>query len=646
MMDAGDVLAPGTRLDGLEIQKDLGAGGFGITYLARDRSLDVWRAVKEYLPRDWGTRRGDGTVGPRTGSDAGDYRWGLERFLEEARILARFDHRSLVRVYRSFKARGTAYMVMEYVEGRTLEEEVEASEPWPASRVREVLAQLMDGLEKVHGAEVWHRDIKPKNVMVRPNGTPVLIDFGAARQAIGGHSGALTAVLTPGYAPIEQYSPRGHQGPWTDIYALGATAYWALSGEVPAEAGERVQADRLLPVAQVARVLVSARLAAAVDAALSVYAADRPQSLEEWRAMLDRPVHVRPPGPPPGAGRSVGAETGAESSGQGGAKRRRRLGVVAAGLAIAALVAALAVALIVLTDGSVPEERDQATTEAMEEKPADAETVRTSPPAVLEGSALVVVETTPPGAEVLVDGTRVGVTPLERSDIRAGVREVTLRHPHYETVSIPDRNLEDGVVLRVERVLQRGAGRLTVTVTPREAWVEVDGERRAERTPVTLQDLPAGPVEVRLGAPEHRPLAVEVEIPKDGLARLERTLRPIPYGSLTLELEPPDATVTLPDVELRYQPGVRLPEGAHRVVVRSEAIWRLCTRLTCRGTRGFGLRCRCGPGPRGCSTGWSSSGARQGSSGWAASRVATARTTSNQCMRCGSAAVSGWASTR
>ena len=186
---------------------------------------------------------------------------------------------------------------------------------------------------------------------------------------------------------------------------------------------------------------------------------------------------------------------------------------------------------------------------------------------VLGGGALLVVETTPPGAEVLVDGELVGETPLERADIRAGVREVTLRHPHYEPVRIPDRNFEDGVALRVERVLTRGAGRLTVTATPRDAWVEVDGQRLAERTPVTLEDLPAGTVQLTLGAAEHRPLTVAVDIPRDGLARLEPALEPIPLGSLTLDLDPADATVTLADAELRYRPGVRLPQGAHRVVV-------------------------------------------------------------------------------
>ena len=300
---------------------------------------DAWRAVKEYLPRDWGTRRPDGTIGPRTGGDAEDYRWGLERFLDEARILARFDHRHLVRVYRVFEARGTAYMVTEYVEGRTLAAELEAAGPLPESRVREVLFALTDGLSAVHAAGLLHRDIKPGNVMVRPDGTPALIDFGAARQAMGRHSRSVTAVLTPGYAPIEQYSARGHQGPWTDIYALGALAYWALGGGVPEDATERVRNDRLRPLAEVAPATVSAELTAAVDAALAVNEEDRPQSLAEWWAVLDGPAAERPAALRPEAG-VVGSETAAAHSGRGSATRWW-LAVAAAGLAGAALVVAL-----------------------------------------------------------------------------------------------------------------------------------------------------------------------------------------------------------------------------------------------------------------------------------------------------------------
>ena len=318
-------------------------------------SLDAWRAVKEYLPRDWGTRQRDGTIGPRTGTDAEDYQWGLTCFLDEARILAQFDHPNLVRVYRVFEAQGTAYMVTEYVEGQTLSAALRASGPWSERQVRELLDALTDGLAAVHEAGLLHRDIKPGNVMVLRDGTPVLIDFGSARQAMGRHSRSLTSVVTPGYAPIEQYSPRGNQGPWTDIYALGALAYEALSGQVPEDATERVLEDRLRPMGEVAPQRVNAGLAAAIDAALAVDGRDRPQSLGAWRALLDAPAGVSPVSSRPRGGKSfgaaaatgtVGGDVVAERSGRAaaGALAWRRWwlpGAAAVGLVGVALVVAL-----------------------------------------------------------------------------------------------------------------------------------------------------------------------------------------------------------------------------------------------------------------------------------------------------------------
>ena len=355
MTDTGDTLAPGTRLGELEIERVLGAGGFGVTYLARDLSLDAWRAVKEYLPRDWGTRQRDGTIGPRTGADAEDYEWGLTRFLEEARILARFDHPNLVRVYRVFEAAGTAYMVTEYVEGETLAAGLKESGPWAEPQVRELLDALTEGLSAVHGAGLLHRDIKPGNVMVRPDGTAVLIDFGAARQAMGRQSRSVTAVLTPGYAPIEQYSGRGNQGPWTDIYSLGALAYEALSRQTPEDATERVIEDRLRPTGDAAPQRVTSGLAAAIDTALAVDGRDRPQSLDAWRALLDGPGGVAPVSARPRGGKSAGsaAATGtvggdvvAGRSGRAaaGALAWRRWwlpGAAVAGLVVVALLVAL-----------------------------------------------------------------------------------------------------------------------------------------------------------------------------------------------------------------------------------------------------------------------------------------------------------------
>ena len=292
MTDYGDELAPGTRLEEFEIERTLGTGGFGVTYLAWDRSLDRRVAIKEYLPRDWGSRRADGSVGPRSASDVQDYQWGLDRFLAEARILAQLEHPHIVRAHRVIPAaHGTAYMVMEYVEGRSLREELAAEGTLSETRVRHILGALTAGLEPVHAKGLLHRDIKPANVMLRlKDDTPVLIDFGAARQVIGQQSRSVTSVLTPGYAAIELYETHGHQGPWTDIYALGALAYVSLTGRLPEDATSRVRNDRLRPLGETAGGAVSRGLAMAVAAALQVNESDRPQDLGAWRTLLDMPA--------------------------------------------------------------------------------------------------------------------------------------------------------------------------------------------------------------------------------------------------------------------------------------------------------------------------------------------------------------------
>ena len=287
MNEQGSGLGAGVRIGEYEIVRELGFGGFGITYLARDRVLERLVAVKEYFPADWGTRRTDGTIGPRTTGAARDYAWGLERFVDEARALARLDHPAVVKVHRVVEAGGTAYMVMEYVEGRSLAEELQVSGPLPDARVRGLLSGLAEGLGAVHAAGLVHRDIKPANVMLRSrDGSPVLIDFGAAREHMGRQSRSITAVLTPGYAPIEQYSAKGRQGPWTDVYALGALAYAALSGRAPDDATERMLEDRLVPVDAASATPVSGGLARAVEAALAVDMRQRPQDTGQWLALL------------------------------------------------------------------------------------------------------------------------------------------------------------------------------------------------------------------------------------------------------------------------------------------------------------------------------------------------------------------------
>ena len=281
-------LPRGHRLQEYELMRVLGFGGFGMTYLGFDHNLDKAVAVKEYLPSDIASRTADHSIAPQTSGFRGDFQWGLDRFLDEARTLARFDHPHIVKVYRFFEAHGTAYIVMEYAEGETLSAYLTRKETLSEAELKALLYPLLDGLEVVHKADFLHRDIKPGNIVLREtDGSPVLLDFGAARQAIGAKSRSVTSIVTPGYAPIEQYSSRGHQGAWTDIYALGGVCYRALTGDMPDDATDRVRHDPLVPLAKRCAGRASQAFLAAIDKALAMDERDRPQSVGAWRAAME-----------------------------------------------------------------------------------------------------------------------------------------------------------------------------------------------------------------------------------------------------------------------------------------------------------------------------------------------------------------------
>ena len=291
-------LPQGTRIDDFEFHRVLGHGGFGLTYLGWNLRLDIPVAIKEYLPSDLAVREQDLSVVPKASSDASDFRWGLDRFVDEARTLARFQHPNIVRVHHFFEAHGTAYIAMEYAEGETLSDRLARRGTLREAELLGLVLPLLDGLAVVHEANVLHRDIKPGNIIIRDaDGSPVLLDFGSARQAIGAKSRSMTSVVTPGYAPIEQYSTRGEQGPWTDLYALGGVCYRALTGQVPADATDRVRRDPLVPIGQLCGGRVSEGLLAAVDWALQVDEGDRPQSVEAWRGALVGEGGVAAPAP-------------------------------------------------------------------------------------------------------------------------------------------------------------------------------------------------------------------------------------------------------------------------------------------------------------------------------------------------------------
>ena len=280
-------LPQGTRIRDFEFHRVLGYGGFGITYLGWNLSLDIPVAIKEYLPGDLATRKQDLSVVPQTSQAASDFQWGLERFLDEARILARFQHPNIVRVHQYFEAHGTAYIAMDYVEGEDLSTYLARKGTLSEDELKGILYPLLDALEVIHRADFLHRDIKPGNVVIRDtDGSPVLLDFGSARQAIEAKSRPITSIVTPGYAPIEQYSSQIRQGPWTDIYALGGVCYRALTGQVPCGATDRIRNDPLTPLAQRYAGRASGAFLSAIDWALAVDDRDRPQSVGAWRAAM------------------------------------------------------------------------------------------------------------------------------------------------------------------------------------------------------------------------------------------------------------------------------------------------------------------------------------------------------------------------
>jgi len=284
-MAAEIALPRGYALHEYQIEQTLGIGGFGLTYLATDSNLNLKVAIKEYLPGDLAQRGDDQSVRPKAESAFESFKWGLSRFLDESRTLASFRHPNIVRVLRFFEANHTAYMVMEFVSGQPLGEWIRSRRPLEEGPVLGIAGPLLDGLELVHRTGYLHRDIKPSNIFIRDDGSPVLLDFGSARSSASGTE--LTAIVTPGYAPIEQYHSQGQQGPWSDLYAFGGVLYWMITGKRPVEAVARVRQDMLPPAAQAAdRGRYSAELLAAIDWALTPHEERRPQSVQDFRGAL------------------------------------------------------------------------------------------------------------------------------------------------------------------------------------------------------------------------------------------------------------------------------------------------------------------------------------------------------------------------
>ena len=299
----GNALPVGSYLGEFELLGVIGEGGFGIVYRAWDHSLKRQVAIKEYLPSSLAWRNGGAAISMRTPKDRDAFDAGLVSFVKEAQMLAQFDHPSLVKVYRFWEANGSAYMVMPFYEGRTLRQELrERLEPVDEPTLLGWLGPIADALAVIHAEHWYHRDIAPDNVLLLAGSQrPLLLDFGAARRVIGDMTQALTVILKPGYAPVEQYAeiPGMKQGPWTDIYALGGVAHLAIRGRTPPPSLGRLVNDSYEPLAtsDLAK-RFSPALLAAIDHTLTVRPEKRTQTVEQLKSELGLP----PPPVPSHAG--------------------------------------------------------------------------------------------------------------------------------------------------------------------------------------------------------------------------------------------------------------------------------------------------------------------------------------------------------
>lgn len=274
------------------IEHILGQGGFGITYLANDIRLNQHVAIKEFLPSELAARDKNKSIHPKSIKQEESFEKFKKRFLREAQTLARFKHPNMARVQNYFEENGTAYFVMEYEEGESLGNLLKEKIQFSKAEILNFLIPLLEGLAIVHDSGIIHRDIKPDNIYLRTDGSPVLLDFGAASY-VSGQSKTVTTLLTPGYAPFEQYlSDAKEQGPWTDIYSLGAVVYQAITGIIPTESSRRYYAlseqhdDPLPSVTELGKPHFDDAFLYAIEQSLLVKSKDRPQSAKQWMAML------------------------------------------------------------------------------------------------------------------------------------------------------------------------------------------------------------------------------------------------------------------------------------------------------------------------------------------------------------------------
>jgi hypothetical protein len=458
-----NALPEGTKIDEFEIIDLIGIGGFGIVYLANDHSLGRLVALKEYMPSSLAARIEGLTVAVKSSRLAETFAIGLRSFVNEARMLAQFDHRSLVKVYRFWEGNGTAYMVMPFYEGVTLKQSLQKM-PGPPRRGLAAGSDrpLAGSTGSAAPRQLFHRDIAPDNILLLTDGRPLLLDFGAARRVISDRTQALTVILKPGYAPLEQYAevPHVKQGAWTDLYALAAVVYNAITGRPPMPSVGRSINDTMVPLAKAAAGRYSDSFLYAIDRALAVKPEDRPQSVSEFRALLG--LSQVPDAKP--AAREVKATP---ATPQAGSQQASRMPLIAAG--VGALLVAAAGALYVLQPKpEVPLPAVAKPVPPPAEAPGAAPVAAPAAPAAAVQAASGASESPLPAAQVQT-ADRKGVTEQQLVDMLLGKNGATDSAKHAAKAFDPLDMLQE--------IYQQRDTNARVAVVPEKAKVRIGTDK-------------------------------------------------------------------------------------------------------------------------------------------------------------------------
>jgi len=501
----GGLLNNQYRLDAI-----LGEGGFGITYKAQDTQLDRPVVIKEFLPQDFAARSTDTkTVQART-NRCDDYEYGLKGFLEEAKTLAKFQHSHIAHVNTFFEANGTAYLVMTYTEGLDLNQWLKKhSEAVDEATILEIVTPIVDGLIKVHEAGLLHRDIKPGNIYLRKEGGAMLIDFGAARQALGEHSKSMSAIISVGYAPPEQYTTRGKQGVYTDLYAIGAVLYKLITGEPPVESVDRSHDmmsggdDPLVPCVDAGKGKVSDWLCELTDQLLVLNPTERPQGANDVLVALKHKKNISSLTTSANDTdtrvvsnddrfKTTSATKPAVKNNSDQGSRLKWVAMIIIGL--------------VLAGGGVYVIQGAAT--------------KTLP----KGNAILYLTTQPAGADIFLDDVALGTTPFKGDALPAGKHELRLDHPQYE-LEIKQITLKNNFILKQNIELKPATGNLSVFSVPDGAVIFIDGKNSKKKTPSTIESLKAGKRIITLKKDKYYLLKHDVTIAKGKTARVDLELK-------------------------------------------------------------------------------------------------------------------------